>query len=139
MKGRLVIDGSTQDESSYDKMASPTANPITIMTMIHLMAVYDRECATLDVPAAFLTPPMEEGVEFYGVMDARTADLAIKVDPSLKQFQSDEGRLYFRLLKYLYGLHQASMIFYRYLTAYLLSKGMTQSRMDCSLSSTKPA
>jgi hypothetical protein len=111
MKGRLVIDGRSQDENTYDKIASPTANPITIMLMIHLLAVYDRECATLDVPAAFLTPPMEDNVEFYAVMNAKTAELAIKVDPSLKQYLAKDGRLYFRLLKYLYGLHQASMIF----------------------------
>ena len=130
MKGRLIIGGNIQDPTTYSSIASPTANPITIMLLVHLLAVFDRECATMDVPAAFLTPPMEDDVHFYGMMDPTTARLAVEVDPSLAQYLSRDGRLYFRLMKYLYGLHQASMVFYKFLVAYFLSKGLTQSAMD---------
>jgi hypothetical protein len=130
MKGRLIIGGNNQDPTTYSSIASPTANPVTIMLLVHLLAVFNRECATMDVPAAFLTPPMEEDVHFYGMMDPTTAKLAVEVDPSLAKYLSRDGRLYFRLLKYLYGLHQASMVFYKFLVAYFLSKGFTQSAMD---------
>ena len=130
MKARLVVGGDRQSSETYSSIASPTVNPVTLMTIINLLVIEDRECATFDVPAAFLVPPMPEDVHFYGVLDDMTSAIAVELDSSLQQFVGSGGRIYFRIRKYQYGLHQASMKFYEYLTEYLVSLGFEQTKLD---------
>ena len=130
MKARLVMGGDKQHPDSYSDLASPTVNPLTLMTIFNLIAVENSECATFDVPAAFLVPPMPDSEHFYGVLDPLCSSIAIEIDPSLAPFRTSNGRLYFRLRKYLYGLKQASIKFYAYLMAYFTDLQFTQSTLD---------
>ena len=130
MKARLVVGGNTQKPETYSSIASPTVNPVTLSVIINLIVIESRECATFDVPAAFLVPPMPRNEHFYGVMDEETSKIALEVQPSLSNYKSTSGRIYFRIRKYQYGLHQSSMKFYEYLVAYFLFLGFTRTNLD---------
>ena len=73
--GKLIIEDNTQDPFTYSDIATFTANPITIMLLIHLLAIFDREKATMDVPAAILIPPMADEVHFFASKDPVSAEV----------------------------------------------------------------
>jgi hypothetical protein len=65
LKSRIVAGGNTQDPSTYAETSSPTVHSATLMMLIHLMAAEDRECATFDVPSAFVRVPANEPLPIY--------------------------------------------------------------------------
>ena len=115
MKARLVVGGNTQNPETYSSIASPTVNPITLMTIVNLAVIDDRKIATFDVPAAFLVPPMDPNEHFYGVLDEVTSSIAVSKNHVDQSFRGNNNKIYFRIRKYQYGLHQASMKFYEFL------------------------
>ena len=129
-KARLIIGGDKQKKDTYNNIASPTATPATLMTQLQLITTMNMEWASMDVPAAFLVPTMPESTHFYGVMDPITAQLAIKLRPTLEAYLGREGKIYFRLRRYLYGLHQSSMIFYNHVIAHGTGIGLQVSKLD---------
>jgi hypothetical protein len=82
------------------------------MMMINIAAIEDQEMSAHDIKGAFLIPHVNQKDEpMYIRMDKLLAHIMCKVNPALSKFRDEKGRLYLRLLKYLYGLPQASYQF----------------------------
>jgi hypothetical protein len=56
IKARLVAGGHRQHSDTYTDTASPTINPITVMTVLNIMTVENMECSIFDIKGAFLCP-----------------------------------------------------------------------------------
>ena len=83
-----------------------------VIMMINIAAIEDQEISAHDIKGAFLIPHVNQKDEpMYIRMNKLLAHIMCKVNPALSKFRDEKGRLYMRLLKYLYGLPQASYQF----------------------------
>ena len=102
-----------------EKIASPTVNPITVMTLLNLAAIDDRETFTADAPGAFLIPDKHpDDHAMYTYIDGDLLEELLEVFPTYSTKISG-NRLYFELKKYMYGTPQASMKFYQFMSRIL--------------------
>jgi hypothetical protein len=62
-------------------------------------------------------------------MDPSLSQVVIKLYPHLEA-NLHQGRLYFKIAKYLYGLKQAARKFYEYMSEFFLSEGFQMSNFD---------
>jgi hypothetical protein len=63
----------------------------------------------------------------------KVTDLMTKMFPGLKRYIGNNGLLYFKLLKALYGCVQASKLWFEKLTKVLRHEGYEHSPMDQSI------
>jgi hypothetical protein len=84
------------------------------------MAAYNNsyKVAKVDVKGAFVQTEME-GPPVFITYDKRLTKLIVEVLPGLKKFVQDDGVMYCRLLKTLYGCIQASKLWFNKLTRIL--------------------
>ena len=82
--------------------------------LTHIMASQDYECATFDVPSAFIRVPCDEDIPIYGIMEPTLSQLVVRVYPEYQQFMH-KGSLYFKFNKYLCGLKQSPKKFYEFM------------------------
>jgi Reverse transcriptase (RNA-dependent DNA polymerase) len=86
-------------------------------------AMEGRDIATCDIPAAFMQADIDE--EIHVKFDGELVDLLLKVDPMLARYVTIErGKkvLYTLLNKALYGTVQASLLFWKRLSSFLIDK-----------------
>jgi len=88
-----------------------------------------KHIAKIDVKGAFIQTEME-GPPVYVVCDKKLTKLIVDVLPGIKKYVTNEGTLYCRLLKALYGCVQASKLWYNKLTKFLHALGYEQSPTD---------
>jgi hypothetical protein len=130
IKARIVAGGNDQDESTFGATTAPTINSVTLMLILHIMAAEDRECATFDVPSAFVRVPADENEPpIYGFMDPTLSKLVCELYPEYKT-KLHRGCLYFRIAKYLYGLKQASRKFYEFMRQFFVNDGYEVCKFD---------
>ena len=128
IKARLVAGGDFVNTADADigETSSPTVNPITVMMMINIAAVEGHELSCHDIKGAFLIPHVSQKDEpMFIRLDKQMAHLICKVDKTLEKFKDAKGRIYMRLLKFLYGLPQASYQFNIHLDKALKKMGFT--------------
>ena len=130
LKSRIVAGGNTQDSTTYNDTTAPTINSVSLMLILHIMAAEDRECATFDVPSAFVRVPADPGEPpIYGFMDPTLSKLVCELNPELES-KLHRGMLYFQIVKYLYGLKQASRKFYEFMKRFFVSEGFEMCTQD---------
>ena len=121
IKARTCANGSTQREYTPKEDAEiPTAATDSILLTGVLDAQQQRDVMTLDVPNAFVqtTVPQEENDEKI-IMKIRGAlvNLLVEISPeTYKDYLIQEGKgkvLYVRMLKALYGMMKASVLYYK--------------------------
>jgi len=125
--GRPLRDYMTKEENS-----APTVSIEALMLSCVIDAMERRDVAIVDIPGAFMQANMDDFVQLK--MEGRLAELLVKVDPKLyRKFLSVEnGRstMYVKLKKALYGTLQAAMLFWKTLTAKLVSLGFKANPYD---------
>ena len=122
VKGRMVYNGKpTREWLSREDSASPTAALESIMLTAVVDAKEERDVMTADVPNAFIQtemPPLEDGEErvimkITGVL----VDLLVKLAPEVYGpyvvFENGQKVLYVWVLKALYGMLVASLLWYK--------------------------
>ena len=108
------------------KNKEDTTSPI-ITTEAHFLtclvdAIENRYVATCDVPGAFMHFDIDE--QLHLKQEREIAELLVKVDPTYAEFMSKEkGKtvIYAELSKALYGTLQASLLFWKNLSTFLIN------------------
>ncbi len=85
--------------------------------------------AKIDVKGAFVQTEMV-GPPVYIKCRKKVTDLMLKRFPRLKRYIGNDGLLYFKLLKALYGCVQASKLWFEKLTKVLRCEGYEHSPTD---------
>jgi hypothetical protein len=98
---------------------------------ISYAATNKLEIASADVEGAFLLPNIPPELQNIFVrFDGPFAQLIVEVYPEFAEFLCPDGKLYVRLLKYLYGLPQAGHHFNLLLHQVLTELGYTRTSLD---------
>lgn len=119
VKARTCADGSTQRPyTPKEEAASPTAATEAIMITGVIEAKQRRDVMTLDVPNAFVQTDIPKKSERI-IMKIRgpLVDILVKINPEMyRDYVVMEGNskvLYVQMLKALYGMILASMLYYQ--------------------------
>jgi len=129
-KCRIVLLSNQRDPDRIGDSHSPTVNPISVMTQINLACTRKHLIAAYDIKGAFLLTPMEEGVELYLRVGPELAEFWIMRKPERIPYLHNDGCLYFKLERYVYGLHEAPNKFNGYLDSHLKKIGFNPSKTD---------
>ena len=124
IKGRGCADGRKQRlYKTKEETSSPTVSIEALLLSCMIDAMENRDVATLDIPGAFMQAMIDE--ELHIKFDEELIDLLCQVDPSLSQYVTMEGGrrvLYTKLNKALYGTVQASLLFWKKLSSFLIDE-----------------
>jgi hypothetical protein len=119
IKARTCANGSTQrDYIPREDAASPTASTEAVLLTGVIDAKQRRDVMTLDIPNAFVQTKIPEGEEKI-IMKIRGAlvDILCEIAPEVYQeYVIQEGKdkvLYVHMLKALYGMLVASLLYYK--------------------------
>ena len=139
IKGRMVFDGSrTREWLSKEDAASPTASLESIFLTSVIEAQEGRDVMTADVPNAFIQasmPEVKEGEErvmmkITGVL----VDMLVELDPSLYAkfvvFEDGEKVLYVQVLRAIYGMLVAALLWYKKFRGDLEKEGFVFNPYD---------
>ena len=108
-KARFVAGGDRQSKNTYDDIKSPTARSASVKLAAAIAAKLKLKVRVFDVKGAYLKVKVKDGQRLF--------------------IRLPDGR-YARLLKYLYGLKQAGLMWHEEIKSLLLSLGYTQSTAD---------
>jgi len=132
-KGRLCIDGRTQDEPK-EKTASPTLMNESLYNIIMTAICEERHIINGDVPGAFLNGLFSDsGEKVYAKFTGKLVDVLCEVKERYKEFVTYENGkkvLYVLLNKALYGTVQAALIWYKMFVSTLKGMGFELNRYD---------
>jgi flagellar basal body rod protein FlgC len=109
-KARMVYDGSNQDYDEVGDTASPTVNPIAIMTKMNYAASHPEVVISLiDFDYALLLQAVQEGKHVYIRKPKEVVAIWInKRYPYRAKYVNKSGFMYCKLKHYLYGMQEAS-------------------------------
>ena len=122
VKGRLVYDGSkTRDWVSREEAASPTVFMESISLTTVIDAKENRDVMTADIPNAFIQahmPKLENGenrviMKITGVLVDLLVKLAPDIYTSYVVFENGKKVLYVEVLRALYGMLVATLLWYK--------------------------
>ena len=130
MKARLVADGRDQDADMYPNKASPTVAIHSVFTVLGIAPTKPwRIVVKIDIKGAFIQTPMS-GEDVYMKIDPKITKYVIKLFPKLAGMVEDDGCLYTKLLKAMYGCVQASALWYALIRKLLEDFGYAVSKTD---------
>nr|GEV30328.1 hypothetical protein [Tanacetum cinerariifolium] len=118
-KARLVAQGHTQEEGiDYDEVFAPVARIKAIQLFLAYASFIGFMVYQMDVKCAFLYGTIEEEVHVCQPLGFEDPDYPDKV---------------YKVVKALYGLHQAPRAWYEILANYLLENGFQRGKIDQTL------
>ena len=113
-------------------MSSPTVSTEGLLLSCTIDAQEERDVATMDIPRAFIQTNVNDTL--YVWLSWPLATLLTKVDKKkYEKFVVEKGGkpvIYVRLKKFLYGTLNASMLFWKYLTAEIKGWGFAVNPYD---------
>jgi hypothetical protein len=98
--------------------------------MLNVAAEYSLEMLTADIKGAYLIPDIVEGTSPDVWIEKSLSVMFVEMYPNLKEYVCDNGKLIFKLQKYLYGLPQAAFHFHQHLSERMKEHGFTQLTSD---------
>ena len=134
MKGRIVGGGHRQDVTQFldSEISSPTVAITSVMIGASMAAHNNDHVMTLDHTAAYLNADMK-GTPVEMMLSNEVSDMLCEIDPSNKQYMRNNGKIYVRLRKALYGCVQSAVLWYNELKGTLVKMGFTENPYDiCS-------
>ena len=133
LKARVVAGGDQQDRELYStsQTSSPTVATEVLMMVATIAAHEKRHVVTADVTSAFLRGKFDkDATPVIMRLDKELADVLVDIEPSYRKFQRDNGSVYCRLMRPLYGLVEAAKLWHDEITRTLLEEGFTQNPYD---------
>ena len=134
IKGRGVAKGWPQRANSKKgESTSPTVSTESALITCCIDAMEGRNVSVADIPGAFLTADMDEGM--YMVLEGPLAEMMVKVSPGTyeKYLHTTKKRkklLYVKLNKALYGFLRSALLLYRKLKKELTDDGFIINAYD---------
>jgi hypothetical protein len=133
IKARGCADGRKQRETTNKEDASaPTVSIEAVMLSSTIDACEGRDVATVDIPGAFMQADIDEVVHVK--FEGEIAEMLVRMDPALyrKYVKDENGKtvLYVELLKALYGTLKAALLFWKLVSAKLVSWGFEINPYD---------
>jgi negative regulator of genetic competence, sporulation and motility len=131
VKARLVAGGHRQEKLVYDimdELNSPTVMGESTMIQLSIAAAERRKIATLDIKGAYLNADMERDV--YMELNSYESSILIDIESSYKKYLNNNGKLYVKLNKALYGCIESGKLFFKHLKNSLLQYGFRQCKYD---------
>jgi len=122
VKGRCVYEGSqTQPYFTKEETASPTASTEGIFITATIDAHEERDVMTADIPNAFIQASLKNlkdgGEKVIMKVTGMLVNLLVKVAPDVYGpfvvFENGRKVLYLQVLKALYGMLQATLLWYK--------------------------
>ena len=138
-KGRMVYNGKpTREWLSREDAASPTVALESIMLTAIVDATEERDVMTADVPNAFIQaqmPKLEEGQErvimkITGVLVDLIIEMAPEVYGPFVTFENGKKVLYVQVLRALYGMLVAALLWYKKFKSDLEEEGFIFNPYD---------
>ena len=130
-KARMVANGANQGEHMYDLVSSATVALSSVFMLFNIGSFYECIIATFDIKGAFLHAKVKDSDEvIYIKIPKEVADLWVEMDPSAREFQSDNGSLLLELERFIYGLKQSSLKFQELLNEVLTEIGYERLTQD---------
>jgi hypothetical protein len=134
IKTRACANGSKQRQwIRKEDAASPTVMGDSVMITSAIEAHEKRKVITLDIPGAFLNADLDE--EVIMLLRGELAELMVTIDPVLYgpymiTTARGEKLLYVKMLKAMYGLMRAALLFYLKLRSDLEEYGFVMNEYD---------
>jgi hypothetical protein len=131
LKARLVVIGSQQNRYDINiDPTSPTVDFLTVSLVLNLVCVHGMHCAVVDVKAAFLQADILEDI--YIVINAELAAMFIALFPEHSTKRRADGSIICKLKKAMYGLIQASKLWFLHVRKILEDEGFICCNLDDS-------
>jgi hypothetical protein len=116
IKARLAARGDQAPIGLDQLFSSPTANLITVYTVLSIAVKYGCDIRTMDVPGAYLHAPLPAGDVVYMSIPNDCEDIYCNiVGVKKEELMHSNGKIYVKLKKALYGLRQSSKLWYEVL------------------------
>ena len=134
LKGRLVVNGNTQDRSQFDKIndiQSPTVELSSIFQLIITAAMSGYALVIIDFPQSFLMA--DQDTIQYAKLRKEVARFVCVFWPEYKEYMNPDGTIIVQLDKALYGQIQAPRLFNKFLVQNLSDLGFRQNVIDLGL------
>lgn len=126
-KARLCMDGRLQALYITEDYGSPTVSTESVMATAAIDAHEQRVVVCVDIEGAYLAVNMEDNV--YGMFDGVVSAILCRMYPEYTKYLR-RGKLYFRLIKALYGCVQSALLFYKHLRKTLEDFGFIANPYD---------
>ena len=139
IKGRMVANGSTTREwHTKEDAASPTASLEAIFLTAAIDAKENRDVMTADIPNAFIQasiPALQPGedrvvMKLTGILLELLVELAPEIYGPYVVMEKGKRVLYLQVLRALYGMLVAALLWYRKFRADLESQGFKFNPYD---------
>jgi hypothetical protein len=126
-KARLVDGGHRTDPTKYNpfEKSSPTSSLEAVYILLSMKVAENMELESFDVPSAYLNASLQPGRFHMMSIDKHIAKLLIRVDPRAREFLQPDGSILVEIRRSLYGLPEASKLWYDYFTKALTLGGYT--------------
>jgi hypothetical protein len=126
-KARLVDGGHRTDPTKYDpfEKSSPTSSLEIVYILLSIAVTAGMGLESFDVPGAYLNAELQPGRFHLMSIDKNIARLVCSVDPRANGFRQEDGSLLVEIRRSLYGLPEASKLWYDYFTKALTLGGYT--------------
>ena len=126
-KARICADGSKIDKAIYGEYTCPTITTESLMLILAHAASLRKHIQSLDVEGAYLECELKNPV--YMRINNALSNIIVNLYPDYATY-IDNGVLYVKLLRALYGLPQSGQIWYNHLINIFKSEGYTVSEED---------
>jgi hypothetical protein len=126
-KARLVDGGHRTDPTKYNpfEKSSPTSSLEAVYILLSIKVTENMELESFDVPSAYLNASLQPGRFHMMAIDKHIAKLLVRVDPRAREFVQSDGSILVEIRRSLYGLPEASKLWYDYFTKALTLGGYT--------------
>jgi hypothetical protein len=131
VKARLVSHGNQQDQEKFPDHSSPTVAIHSVLMVLALFAGNMKEHAIckIDVKGAFVQTPMK-GEKIYLKVGKDIAKHVVELCQEYAGFVNEDGVMYVKMLKAMYGCVQASLLWYQLLIRVLSGIGFSVCEVD---------
>ena len=131
-KARIVFDGSKQPPPQFAYLnTSPTADIISVMTLLAIAAATDAKIFAMDVKGAFLKVARKaDDKPIFMRISPEVAEVLMTIRPDYKPFKNNNGTIYVKIKKAIYGMVESPRLFYDDLVYNLKENGFVRLNAD---------
>ena len=129
VKSRFVYPGHLIPDNPTMKTVAPTVVKEALFLVLAQNQANKGEIYSYDVPSAFLNAPLDEDVNLK--IPKHMVDRLVRLFPNLKQYVQDDGCIYSKVLRSLYGLKQSPRNWYLFFCNILsVEMGFTKATIE---------